>query len=181
MSDTPTTITQTPSPGEDRSRRRFFRRAVIATLIIGAASGIGVKAFAHGGFGGWHRGGFMGGPIDPARLDAHLDRMLRHLYVEIDATDTQKQQLAPIVKSAVQDLLPVRARLQEARRQGLALLSRPHVDRTALESLRDEQVKLVDQASRRLTKALADVADVLTPEQRSQIAERIGRWHGRRG
>ena len=27
----------------------------------------------------------------------------------------------------------------------------------------------------------ADVADVLTPEQRKALAERIGRWHGHRG
>lgn len=174
MSEIPTTP-QASTSERDRPRRRFFRRAAIATLIIGAATGIGVKAFAHGGFGGWHRGGFMGGPIDPTRLDEHLDRMLRHLYVEIDATDAQKQQLAPIVKSAVQDLFPVRVKLHEARRRGLTLLSQPTVDRAALESLRDEQIKLVDRASRRLTRALADVADVLTAEQRSRVAERIGR------
>jgi hypothetical protein len=33
----------------------------------------------------------------------------------------------------------------------------------------------------RLTQTLADVADILTPEQRKQLAERIGRWHGHRG
>ena len=102
MSDT----TETPQPSSappdnkptDSSRRRFFRRAAIVTVIAGLATGIGLKALAYGhGFGGWHRGGFMGGPIDPARLDEHLDRMLKHLYVEVDATDAQKQQLAPIV------------------------------------------------------------------------------------
>jgi hypothetical protein len=29
----------------------------------------------------------MGAALDPATMDAHLDRMLKHLYVEIDATD----------------------------------------------------------------------------------------------
>ena len=43
------------------------------------------------------------------------------------------------------------------------------------------QLQLAEQASPRFTQALADVADVLTPEQRKQLAERIGRWHGRRG
>jgi periplasmic protein CpxP/Spy len=180
MSDTSSTP-QPSTPGEDKPRRRFFRRAAIATVIVGAATGIGVKAFAHAGFGGWHRGGFMGAALDPARLDEHLDRMLRHLYVEIDATDAQKQQLAPIVKAAVRDLLPVRAKMHEARRQAVELLSRDGVDRAALEGLRDDQIKLADQASRRFTQALADGADVLTPEQRRQLAERIGRWHGRRG
>jgi len=195
MSDT----TQTPQPSvsgdataramADKPRRRFFISALIATLVAAVATVFGVRAFAdagyggwhriaHAGYGGWHRGGFMGATVDPARLDEHLDRMLRHLYVEIDATDAQKQLLAPIVKSAARDLLPVRSRIHDARRQAVELLSRPTIDRAALETLRDEQIKLMDQASKRLTEALADVADVLTPEQRRQVAERIGRWHG---
>src|SRR2546430_1658110 len=103
MSDT----IQTPQPstsGEENPRRRFFRRAAIATVVAGLASGIGIKVFAQGGgHGGWYRGGFMGAPLDPATLDEHLDRMLKHLYVEIDATDAQKQQLAPIVKGAARE------------------------------------------------------------------------------
>jgi periplasmic protein CpxP/Spy len=176
-------ITPTPSSTSDSSkpRRRFLRRAAVATLIAGVATGIGVNAFAHGGYGRWHRGGFMGAPLDPARLDEHLDRMLKHLYVEIDATDAQKQQLAPIVKAAAQDLLPLRARFHDARRQAIELLAQPSIDRAALEMLRAEQFNLADQASKRFVQALADVADVLTPAQRKQVAERLGRWHGARG
>jgi len=181
MSDT--TSTPQPSPSSDaKPRRRFLRRAAIATAIAGLATVIGVKAIAHaGGPWRWHRAGFMGAPLDPARIDEHLDRMLKHLYVEIDATDAQRQQLAPIVKSAARDLLPVRAKMHEARRQAVELLSREHVDRAALEALRADQLRLVEQASMRLTQTLADVADILTPEQRKQLAERIGRWHGHRG
>lgn len=181
MSDT----TRTPQPSnsaEANPRRRFFRRAAIATVIAGLASGIGLKALAQaGGHGGWFRSGFMGAPLDPAVLDEHLDRILKHLYVEIDATDAQKQRLAPIVKGAARDLLPLRARMHDARRQAVELLSGESVDRAALEALRADQLRLADQASKRFIEALADVADVLTPEQRKQLADRIGRWHGRRG
>jgi Spy/CpxP family protein refolding chaperone len=179
MSDT----TETPQPAPaDSPRRRFFRRAAIATLVTAAASGIGFKALAYGhGWGGWHRGGFLGAHLDPARLDEHLDRMLKHLYVEVDATPAQQLQLGPIVKAAARDLLPMRDRMREARQQAVALLAEPTVDRAALEVLRAGQLQLAEQASRRLTQALADVADVLTPEQRRQLAERAARWHGRRG
>jgi len=181
MSDS--TPTPQPSASSDaKPRRRFLRRAAIATAIAGLVTVIGVKAVAHaGGPWRWHRAGFMGAPLDPARVDEHLDRMLKHLYVEIDATDAQRQQLAPIVKSAARDLLPVRAKMHEARRQAVELLSREHVDRAALEALRADQLRLVEQASMRLTQTFADVADILTPEQRKQLAERIGRWHGHRG
>jgi len=181
MSDT----MQTPQPSasrEERPRRRFFRRAAIGAAIAAVAAGIGARALAQGG-GHWggHRAGFMGDQLDPAKLEEHLDRMLRHLYVEVDATDAQRLQLAPIVKSAARDLLPVRTKIHEARRQAVQLLSQDPVDRAALEALRTEQLQLIEQASRRLTQALADIADVLTPAQRQSLAERIGRWHGHHG
>jgi len=181
MSDT-TQTSQPSTSGGDNPRRRFFWRAATATVIAGLATGIGTRALAYGGgFCGWQRDGLMGAAVDPAALDAHLDRALKHLYVEIDATDAEKQQLAPIVKGAAQDLLPLRAKMHDARRQAIELLSQPNIDRAALETLRADQLKLAEQASQRLTQALADVADVLTPEQRQRLAERINRWHGRRG
>ena len=181
MSDT-TQTSQPSSSGGDNPRRRFFWRAASATVIAGLATGIGTRAFAYGGgFCGWQRGGFMGAVLDPATLDAHLDRALKHLYIEIDATDAQKQQLAPIVKGAAQDLLPLRTKMHDARRQAVELLSQQNIDRAALETLRADQLKLAEMASRRFTQALADLADVLTPEQRNQLAERIKRGHGRRG
>jgi protein CpxP len=176
-------VSPTPQPSTSPSaspRRRVLTWAAVATLIAGLTAGIGFKAFAHGPY-GWHRAGFLGAPLDPARLDEHLDRMLKHLYVEIDATETQQQQLAPIVKAAAQDLLPLHARIHDARRQAVELLSQETVDRAALERLRADHLRLAEQASKRFTQALADVAEVLTPEQRQRLAERVGRWHGRRG
>jgi len=107
--------------------------------------------------------------------------MLKHLYVEVDATDAQKQQLGPIVKAAARDLLPMRDRMRDARLQAVALLSQPSIDRAAIEALRANQLQLAEQASKRFTQALADVADVLTPEQRKQLTERMSRWRGHRG
>lgn len=177
-------ITQSPQPSDSPkpTRRRVLMGAVLATLAAGTIAGMGARAFAHGGWGGgWHRGGFMGAHLDPAALDERLDRMLKHFYVEIDATEAQKQQLAPIVKAAAGDLLPLAGRMRDTRRQALELLSQPSVDRSALEALRAEKLRLLEQGSRRLTAVLADVADVLTPEQRRAVAERAERWRGRRG
>jgi len=167
---------------QDRStekRRRFFKRAAIATLIGGIAAGIGVRAFAQGGgYGCWHRGGFAAGALDPAQVDEHLDRMLKHLYVEIEATDEQKQKLAPIVKQAAKDLLPLRERIREARGKALELLTQDSVDRTAIEALRAEHLQLAEQASRRIAQALADAAEVLTPAQRRELAARAEKHRG---
>ena len=181
MSDT-AQASQTPVSGDENPRRGFFKRAAVAAAIAGVTAGLGIKAFAHAaGSRPWRHGGFMGADLDPATLPERLDRMLKHLYVEIDATDAQKQQLGPIVKGAAADLFPLRARMRDARHQAVQLLTQERVDRGALEALRAEQLQLADQASRRFTQALADVADVLTPDQRKQLAARIGRWHGHRG
>src|SRR5262245_1679537 len=173
---------ETPTSGEVHPRRRFFKRAAIATAIAGLTAGIGFKAFAQGG-GPWHgpHAGFWSASLDPATMDQRLDRMLKHLYVEIDATDAQKQQLAPIVKAAAADLLPLRTQMRDARRPAVTLPSQEHVDRAALEALRAQQVQLAEQGSKRITQALADVADVLTVDQKKQLAARLDRWHSRRG
>jgi Spy/CpxP family protein refolding chaperone len=162
----------------NQPRRRFFKRAAIAGLLGAAAAGIGLKAHAHGG---WHRRGFMDEPLDPAKLDERLDRMLKHLYVEIDATDAQKEKLGPIVKDAVKELRPLREKMRTARKQAIELLTKDSVDRAAIEKLRAEQMQAAEQASKRITRALADAAEVLTPAQRKQVAERIGRRWGHRG
>jgi protein CpxP len=152
------------------TRRKFFKFAGLGALFAGLASGIAWKARAHG----------RHGAFDPTRLEEYLDRGLKHFYVELDATPEQQQRLAPIVKDAARDLLPLREKLHAARRQGFELLTAPTVDRAALESLRTEQLQVAETGSRRLAQALADVADVLTPEQRKTIAERIERHHARR-
>jgi len=87
------------------------------------------------------------------------------------------------VKQAVKDLLPVHDKAHAARKRAVELLAADHIDRGAIEALRVEHIQLAEQASKRFTQALADVAEVLTPAQRKQIAERMEsfgrRWrHG---
>ncbi len=159
---------------EDRpSRRRFFKLAALSTAAAGFA-GAGLAALASG-----RRHG--GEPLDPAEMEERIDRFLKHMYVEVDATDAQKQKIDPIVKQAAQELRPLRAKVREARREGIRLLSADTIDRGAIERLRADQMAAADASSRRFTQALADVAEVLTPEQRRALAARFARGGGRRG
>jgi periplasmic protein CpxP/Spy len=140
------------------------RRITLATLAGGLAAGIGFKTFARGG-----------------GHEMHLDRMLKHLYVELDATEAQKAKLEAIAKQAAKDLLPMRDNLRAGRGQAIELLTQERVDPNAIEALRARQLQLADQASRRLTQAIAEAADVLTPAQRKELAAHVARrrWgHG---
>jgi len=154
-------------------RRRFFKLAALSTAFAGL-SGAGFAAFAHGR----RRGG---APLDPAQMQERIDRFLKHTYVEIDATPEQQQKIEPIVKQAAKELQPLRAKVREARREGVKLLSADKIDRGAIERLRTEQMASADAASKRFTQALADVAEALTPEQRRTLAARFARrGYGRR-
>ena len=165
--------------GKPDRRRKFLKRATIATLIASIAAAFAFKAYGHEGSCAWRGCGYASGPLDPAAVDQHIDRALKHLYVEIDATEGQKQKLEPIVKQAVKDLLPLRDKAHATRKQAMDLLAADTIDRGAIEALRAEKLQLADQASKRFTQAIADVAEVLTPAQRKQIAERMERFGGR--
>ena len=51
-----------------------------------------------------------------------------------------------------------------------------NVDRGALERIREAELKLAESASDRMVNAIADAADVLTPEQRGKLAEMAERF-----
>ena len=161
------------------SKRRFFRRATIAAVLTSVAATFGVAAaWAHsGGHGGGFHRGFMGGSKDPAKADARIERMVKHFAVEVDATPDQQAKLTQIAKAAAKDLRPLREKVRNARRQGMQLLSAPTIDRAAIERLRAEQIQGADALSKRMAQAFADAAEVLTPDQRKKVAERMQKRH----
>jgi periplasmic protein CpxP/Spy len=167
---------------EQSTQGRFLRPITIAMLIGGLSAGIGGTAFAHGGGHGHHGRGMMSAPLDPARMDARIERRVERLARKVEATPEQRTRLIEIAKSAASDLRPLREKVREARKRGMALLAAPTVDRAAIEKLRAEQIAAADAASRRMSQALADSAEVLTPEQRQKVAQYFERRKdGRRG
>ena len=162
-------------------RRSVPARLALATLLAGLALGGGIYAFARGADGDGPRGAYASRPADPVQAEARVNRLLGHLYVEIDASDAQKQKIDPIVKAAAKDLFPLRQRMRDIRKQQRELFTAEKIDRAAIERLSEERGRLVEQISKRFTQALVDVAEVLTPAQRQQLAERFGRFGGRHG
>ena len=147
-----------------------FRRITLAGLAGGVGALFGGRALAHG-HGRWS------GSYD---INERIEKMVRHLGVEVDATPEQQQKLTAIAKSAAKDLAPLRGQAMETRKQAIELLSAPNVDRAAIEKLRVSKLQRADAASKRITQAFADAAEVLTPEQRKKLAEHAGRMRGHR-
>jgi len=147
--------------------------ALIALLAVVATAGAGAMEHAGGAFAGHH-----GGPMTVEDMTAHVDKFLQHAYIEIEATPAQKAQLDPIVKEAANDLIPLHAQMHDFHDKVLAALTADTIDRAALENLRVDHVRAADEASRRITQLVGDVATVLTPAQRKTLAARIADHHG---
>jgi protein CpxP len=160
-------------------RRLLFNRYTAVAFLAGAALAAGVGGLARGeAMGGWHHGMMMGGTHGPEDVTAHVDHMLKHFYVEIDATDAQKAQIDPLVKQAVNDLMPLHSQLDAAHAHAMQALAQPTVDRGSLEAARAEHLQLADQASKRIVQLIADVGDVLTAPQRKALADHLEHMHG---
>ncbi len=184
----PSQAGQIPSEDRRRGRRGTFLIALVAVaLVAGITGNLLSKAFGQGGSWhhiSWHDGGVFGGPLSPAQIDDRIDRMTKHMAIELDATTDQQVKIANIAKAAVADLRPLHEKAHATRAQAITLLTAPTIDRSAIERLRAEQIGLAETASKRIAQALADVAEVLSPEQRRKVADWMAsrrhwwaRWH----
>ena len=168
---------QSPEAPEPRATRLpNGRKLTIAALVLvaGLTGAAATKAFSSGP-GGWGPP-FMGmhhGPMNQAQIEERADRMVRHLAVEVDATNEQQDKLRGIVRAAVKDVVPAAERARNARLQARDLLAAPAINRADLEKLRAEQIGSADAVSKRIVQAIADAAELLTPEQRKKLNDRF--------
>lgn len=156
-------------------RRTGGMKLMFASLLVAASAAFAVSASAqpgphgHGGH-GWHGAhagpGKMWGPMAGGR---GMDRLL----TDVGASDEQKQQIRQIMKDAFKDLRAQREQNRALRERAMEVFTAPNVDANAAEAVRQQMLQQHDQASRRMTQAMLDASRVLTPEQRTQIAERI--------
>lgn len=157
---------------------RLLNRYTVIAFLAGAGLTAGVGVLAAQGM-AHHM--MMDSSATPAEVSAHVDHMLKHLYVEIDATPAQQAQIGPLVQQAVTDLLPLRSQLRADHDQFLSALTQTTVDRSSLEAAREAHLQLADQASKRIVQLLGDVGSVLTPTQRQALASHLQKLHGGAG
>ena len=184
QSDTkPPNPDQTASPRQRNGRRGTFLIALLAVAVLAGLGGSMLSsAFGQGASWhriSWHSGGMFGGPLTPAQIDDRIDRMTKHMAIELDATQDQQVKLAQHRQGRRRRSAAAEGEGAGARAQAVTLLTAPTIDRTAIERLRAEQIGLAETASKRIAQALADAAEVLNPEQRRKVADwmaRRGRW-----
>ena len=148
-------------------RRRLAVAAIAASLlaIVG-----GTLAYAHSG--GEHHGLMSG-----RGAEDHLEHM-QAMLTKIGASDAQKSQIEGLLKPAFEEMKAAHEAHSAAFEQFHEAITAPSIDRAKIESLRAEQLKSLDEASKRMVTAITDAAEVLSPDQRAALAEQIRKHHG---
>jgi Spy/CpxP family protein refolding chaperone len=172
-----------PAVSEPASKgwgRRAAIGGIAAVAVVGAVGfaaarsddfGFGMGRF---GMGGHMMQAHMGGGFMEHRIGSMLD--------ELEATPEQEDKLWDIIDKARAEVRPTFRDFRETREEVIELLGASTIDRAAAEKLRSERIAAIDEASRKMTTALLDAAEVLTPEQRAKLVEHLkersgrGRW-----
>lgn len=146
--------------------RRWIASIVAATTLF--VAGIAVVA-AHG----------MGSNRDwsEEQIAEHIQDHVDDVLKGVDATPEQRTQVSDILKAAAHDVFSIREQHMAAHAKLKDILSAQQIDRTQLESLRQQQLQAIDSATQRISAALADAAEVLTPDQRKQLFANIEKRH----
>ncbi len=177
------------------------RPLVIGAAVVTVAAGLGLASAQGQEFGSrfsWddagpgmhhgmvHKAGWGWGDDDGERggMGRHHGGM-RHIgrvMDELDVTPEQEKKLFAIFDGVRGEMRDTMIDFRSTRGDVLDILGAATVDRDAVEKLRAERVAALDAASKTMSAALIEAAEVLTPEQRAKLAEMIEeRGEGRRG
>lgn len=169
-------IDPTPTPAsQDEANKKRRRRwlFVVAALPLLAFAGFAATRAAAGPWGHHHCGSH-----DPTPEEArgHVDRWMEHVLDHIDATDEQRAEISLIVDDALPQMLAFRREGRELKQQGRELVMAEPIDRAGLERVRTQGIELANRATARGLEVFISISEVLTPEQRAELAD-----HWRRG
>ncbi len=175
-----TMTTTTARPGHAAQGRRI--RMVMIGMAVTLLAAIGVSAWAQaappapgmeGGMHGHGMHGGMGGGMMFGGSPEHMGRMIDHMLDGLNASDAQRTQIKQIATQAAADMKAQAEAGRDLRQRGMQIFAAPTVDANAAEQLRQQMLQQQDQMSRRVTQAMVAVANVLTPEQRAKVGERM--------
>jgi Spy/CpxP family protein refolding chaperone len=152
----------------------------IGLLVI---LGIGFMAGKSFGFEhGWCHDGqanFVSGkPIDPEQMSKMAEKRIDHMLSEVDASKEQKAKANEIVKKSVLNGAPLAEQMRGNHEKILTQLKAKEIDKAAVEQLRVEQLKAMDEISKQMTQTMLAIAELLTPEQRAKLAENMTKHGG---
>ncbi|APG95661.1 Spy/CpxP family protein refolding chaperone [Sinorhizobium americanum] len=170
-----------PAAGVPASKGWGRRVAIGGLAAVGVVGAVGFAAARSDDFGfGMGRFG-IAGHIMHAHMGGggFMEQRIGSMLDELDATPEQEDKLWDIIDKARTEIRPTFRDFRETREEVIELLGAATVDRAAAEKLRSERIAAIDAASRKMTTALLEAAEVLTPEQRAKLAAHLKERRGR--
>jgi len=165
--DSPVATVKEKGQGDCRHRHACNRKhshwhkAIVGVLAIVGVISVTNIAFGNEQFDGRHHPG------------AHPVKAVMHMLDNVNASDAQREQVKTIFDAHAASLKTLHESGRELQKQMRTLLYAPTIDRAAIEEVRQKKVANMDQTSREMTAMMADVSEVLTPDQRQQVADRV--------
>jgi periplasmic protein CpxP/Spy len=167
---------QAPAPRQPRNK--FFSWAgafaIVGAISLGVAIGAGGLAVAAGSDPlGWRQGWRL------AMIQERASLMLDSIGVSA----AQQAKVHDIIAAKFAEIAPDPKQHEAMRKQALDLLAAPSIDRAAVEKLRADAVTNFDAKSKVVVNGVLDIADQLTPSQRTELAARLNEMaqHGPMG
>ncbi|GAV19164.1 hypothetical protein MMIC_P0093 [Mariprofundus micogutta] len=160
--------------GHTCKREHCGKRRSCGRILFGVLAIIGVVWLAGAAFGpdcgyaGFHHRDHHWSEAD---LSKRMDKMTDRLIDHVDASNEQAQQIKSITDSYATRLQSGKDKLMDSRKAFTRLLTEENINRAELENVRLSTFELLNRNSQELVQMLADIADVLTAEQRQQLAE----------
>ncbi len=118
--------------------------------------------------------------MSDTEIEAKITRLVKHAAIEIDATPQQEAQIIALVTPAAINMKSMRGDMKATGEALQLLLAAPVIDREAIEELRLEKLADADRISKEWVDVVADVAMVLTVEQRQGLEERLEQFRSMR-
>lgn len=189
--------TRKTAPGSDSGSRcegrpRGFLRGILFGAVAAGLIGVAIGATMPTAEAAWHAYDRMqergegrgpgpdgGGPPSAEEMGDHAEFFVAFALHRLDATDEQEDRVLDIVDAAIDQATPLIEKHRNNREALRGLLTASTIDRAALEALRAEEIAMADTLSRTLVGAIADSAEVLTAEQRAELAEHLERFRHR--
>ena len=160
--------------------QRTFNHSVAAAAMLVLATTSANLAFAdgHGKGERGDKGGRMGHHgmmhnMTPEMAEKFAQRRVERLAKQVGASEEQKAKMLSIAKESAKQAQAQHSKMEDVHNREKALMAAPTLDRAAIEKLNTEKAAQHDAMRKIREKAQLDTLEVLTPEQRAKMGEKM--------
>lgn len=153
---------------ESRTNGSLRRALWIALPVLALAIAVAPRALA------WGR--HHAHPSTPEELSKRLDHGLEHLLDELDASAVQRERAARLAEARAPALFALMSEGRALRQKAKRVLLADQLDKAQLATLRTQLDSVYARSADTALQGLFELAEVLTPEQRKELAERLARF-----